>query len=137
MERRPATEKEALALALESGEDLLSMHRLFLADDQPVILANNVIPFSLLCEPMDRIDGSLHIREIFQRYCHQKISYAITDIRSTLLDPETQAHVGGEVGRSILQLQVAFYGNSNLPLALGLNYFDDSILRLSLVQAWN
>jgi len=34
-------------------------------------------------------------------------------------------------------LQVAFYGKDNLPLALGMNYFDDTSLRLSLVQAWN
>ena len=135
--KRPATEKEAQALALETGEDLLCMKRLFLADGQPVILANNVMPFSLLREPMNSIDGDLHIREIFNRYCHQKIGFAITDIRSTLIGAEAHGHLGGEAGRAILQLQVSFYGRNNLPLALGINYFDDTVLRLSLVQAWN
>lgn len=137
IERRPATEKEALALALEPGEELLSMRRLFLADGQPVILANNVIPLHLLREPLESIDGDLHIREIFHRYCHQKISFAITDIRSTQIGSEAKEFLGGDDGRAILQLQVSFYGRHNLPLALGMNYLDDSILRLSLVQAWN
>lgn len=137
IERRPANEKEALALALEPGEDLLFLRRLFLADSQPVILSNNVIPFSLLREPMQSIDGHLHLREILYRYCRQKIAFAITDIRSTVVDSETQGLLGCESGRTMLQLQVAFYGRSNLPLALGNNFFDDSLLRLSLVQAWN
>ena len=137
IERRPATEKEALALALDTGDELLAMRRLFLADQKPVILTNNVIPFSLVREPMDSIDGNLHIRDIFHKYCHQKIGFAITDIRSTMIGVEALELLEGEADRAILQLQVSFYGMNNLPLALGVNYFDDSVLRLSLIQAWN
>jgi len=137
IERRPATEKEAFALALEPGDELISLRRLFFADRQAVILADNVIPFSLLREPLESIDGSLHIRDIFQKYFHQKISFAITDIRSALLGAEAYKHLGGDAGRAILQLQVSLFGKNNLPLALGINDFDDSTLRLSLVQAWS
>lgn len=137
IEKRPATEKEAIVLALEPGDDLLFMRRLFLADGKPVILANNVTPFYLLREPMQRIDGTLHIRDILQLYCRQKIGFAITDIRSAVIEQETYDLLGGQKDRTILELQVAFYARDNLPLALGVNYFDDSILKLSLVQAWN
>jgi len=137
IERRPASEKEAVVLAVEQGEDLLFMRRLFLADGKPVIVANNVTPYALLRESMERIDGTLHIRDILQEYCHQKIGFAITDIRSARIDKETCALLGGTPGRTILELQVAFYAKDNLPLALGVNYFDDTFLRLSLVQAWN
>ena len=137
IEKKPATEKEAIVLAVEPGDDLLFMRRLFLADGKPVILANNVTPFSLLREPMQKIDGTLHIRDILQLYCRQKIGFAITDIRSAVIEQETYGLLGGQAGRTILELQVAFYAKDNLPLALGVNYFDDSILKLSLVQAWN
>jgi hypothetical protein len=70
-------------------------------------------------------------------YFHQKISFAITDIRSGVIGTEACGYLGGEAGRAILQLQVALYGKNNLPLALGINTFDDSVLRLSLVQAWS
>lgn len=137
IEKRPATEKEAAVLAVEPGDDLILMRRLFMADGRPSILANNVTPFSLLREPLESMDGTLHIREILQRYCRQKIGFAITDIRSAVIGEETLECLGGKAGRTILELQVAFYARDNLPLALGVNYFDDSILRLSLVQAWN
>ncbi len=137
IERKRATEKEAAVLAVEPGDELLSMCRLFLANGRPAILANNVTPLSLLREPIESIDGSLHIRDILQQYCHQRIGFAITDIRSGVISADTLRLLGGESGRTILELQVAFYTRDNLPLALGVNYFDDSFLRLSLVQAWN
>jgi len=137
MAQRPATGKEALALALDAGEELICLRRLFYADQRAVILADNVIPASLLCEPMENIDGRLHIREIFDRYFHQKIVFVLTDIRSTMLSAEVQEFLGGEAGRPILQLQTLFYDKNNLPLALGVNIFDDSFLHLSLAQAWS
>jgi GntR family transcriptional regulator len=137
MTRRPATEKESLALALDVDEELICLQRLFYADQRAVILANNVIPSSLLREPLESIEGGMHIREIFDQYFHQKIAFVLTDICSTAIDAETHKFLGGEPGRPILQLQTLFYEKNNLPLALGVNTFDDSFLHLSLAQAWN
>jgi GntR family transcriptional regulator len=137
MKRRPATEKEALVLALEEGDELICLRRLFYADQQAVILADNAIPFSLLCEPIENIDGKLHIRDIFDQYFHQKISFVLTDIRSTVMGADAREFLSGEADRAILQLQTIFYAKNNMPLALGVNIFDDSFLHLSLAQAWN
>ncbi|RJP48061.1 MAG: GntR family transcriptional regulator [Anaerolineaceae bacterium] len=137
MDRRPATEREALVLALEEGDELICLRRLFYADLRAVILANNVIPFSLLREPIGNIDGKLHIRDILDQYFHQKISFVLTDIRSTLMGAEAQEFLSGEAGRAILQLETRFYGKNNKALALGVNIFDDSFLHLSLAQAWS
>jgi GntR family transcriptional regulator len=137
MELRVATEKESTALALEPQEKLLSMTRLFHADDRPVILANNAIPASFLRVPPEQLDGHLPIREILMKYCRQEIAFAITDIRSVLTRDELKVSMGDELAGTILELQLAFYSRDNLPLALGVNYFNDSILRLSLMQAWS
>ncbi|MCB0101226.1 MAG: GntR family transcriptional regulator [Anaerolineales bacterium] len=136
IEKRPACEKEALVLAIDKGEDVICLRRLFYADQQPVIFADNVIPYSLLKTPLESIDGSLHIREIFRNYFNQRIVFAITDIRSTVMDDLAGSYLSGGLGRSILQLQVVLYGRNNLPIATGVNIFDDAILRLSLAQAW-
>jgi GntR family transcriptional regulator len=135
--QRSATEKEAQSLALEPGEALLSFKRLFLADDRPVILANNVVPLSFFRVPPEQIDGGLHFREILQTYCHQEIGFVITDIRSARVDDEIQLSLEMDPERTVLELHMAFYSRNNQPLALGLNYFDDVTLRLSLVQTWN
>lgn len=137
VQRRPASRKEALALAVQEGEDVVSLRRLFLADGKPVIIADNVVPLALLREPLESINGELHIRDIFMIYFHQRILFAVTEIRSTKITEEARKLLGDEAGRAILQLQVRFYGKKNLPLALGVNDFDDSVLRLSLAQAWS
>jgi len=137
IERKPATEKEALVLAIEPGDDLIHFRRAFYADQRAVILADNAIPASLLREPLEKVDGGLHIRDIFNNYFHQKIAFAITDIHSKIIDAGAHSYLGGEAGRAILQLDVTFYGMINLPLAYGINDFDDSVLRLSLVQTWS
>lgn len=137
IEQKPASDTEAVSLGIETGDELLSLTRLFYADEQPVILAKNVIPSSFFREPVEQIDGQLHIREILGRYCSQKIAFAITDIRSALISEDVSTIFEKEMEQTILELQIAFYSNQNIPLALGSNYFDDKILRLSLVQAWN
>jgi len=137
VEKKTATEEEAVALAIEPGDELLSLTRLFFADEQPVILARNVIPSVYLREPVQQIDGQLHINEILKRYCHQNIAFAITDIHSVLVDEAVNHLLGKKAGQTVLSLKVAFYSKQNLPLALGTNYLDDEVLRLSLVQAWS
>lgn len=136
-ELRQATEKEALALAIEPGETLLSMIRLFYADGVPAILANNVFPASLLRVPAESIDGRLHIRDILRNYFNQEIAFVITDIRSSVAGMDVTNYLQKKPASTMLALDVSFYSKDNVPLALGSNYFDDTVLRLSLVQAWN
>jgi DNA-binding GntR family transcriptional regulator len=137
IEKKSASEEQALALAIDPSDELISLTRLFYADDRPVIVARNVIPATFFREPLAQIDGRLHIKEILQRYCYQNIAFAITDIHSVLVDQEVRNFLGKELGQAVLSLKIAFYSKQNSPLALGANYFDDEVLRLSLVQAWS
>lgn len=137
MSDKVATTEEARLLAIDPGDKLLSIQRLFYADDQPVILATNMIPAALLTVPVSQIDGQLRIRDMMQQYCHQEISFAITEICSGDVDEEVSSILTKEIGAPLLELKVAFYSATNQPLAIGSSYFDDSILRLRLVQTWN
>lgn len=136
IEKKIANEEEAAVLAIDVGDELLSLTRLFYADERPVILARNVIPVAFLREPFSQIDAEQHINEIVKRYCHQNIAFAITEIHSVLANEEITTLLRKEQNQAVLVLRVGFYSNQNLPLALGANYFDDAVLRLSLVQAW-
>jgi GntR family transcriptional regulator len=135
-EIRPATEKEAEMLSIESGEKLLSLKRLFLADENPVILTHNIFSLSLLRTLSDEVDGSLHIRDILQRYFGQEIAFVITDIHATLAGEEVGTLLSASPDKVMLALDVSFYSKDSILLSLGTNYFDDGVLSLSLVQAW-
>ncbi len=132
-----ATEEEARLLAIDPGDQLLAIIRLFYADQKPVILATNLIPKSLLIVPLHEIDGQLRIREMMQQYCHQDIEFAITEILSTNINTEISQFLECDGERPVLELKVAFYGDNNQPLAIGSSFFNDSILRLRLVHTWN
>ena len=136
MSVQAAGEQEAEPLAIEAGEKLLSIVRLFLADDSPAILAKNVIPFRLIKQPLDEIDARLPIGEFLARYCFQKIAYTLTDISSTTATAETVEHLRVPAGSPLLVLQVTFYNRNNHPIVHGRSFFNDSLLRLRLVQAW-
>jgi len=135
-EIRPATDKEAEMLSIESGERLLSLQRLFLADENPVILTNNIFPLSLLRVPSDDVDGNLHIRDILQIYFGQEIAFVITDIHATLAGEKVGVLLNASPDKAMLALDVSFYSKDSILLSLGTNHFDDSVLSLSLVQAW-
>jgi GntR family transcriptional regulator len=131
-----ATEDDADALAVDLGEKLLSLKRLFLADQKPVILAHNLIPLQFITAAPEEIDGNLHIRDILRTYCEQEIAFAVTEISSANCNQVSELFKFEDKDH-ILNLRMAFYSKENRPLALGNSYFDDSKLRLRLVQAWN
>jgi GntR family transcriptional regulator len=135
-EIRPATAKEAEMLFITPGEQLLSLRRLFYADDTPVILTHNIFPLSLLRVPVGEVDGGLHIRDILRNYFHQEIAFVITDIHASLPGEEIGTLLKTSPDEVMLALDVSFHNKDNVLLSLGTNHFNDSVLSLSLVQAW-
>lgn len=133
---RPATSIEAEALVLEPDTPVLSMTRLFLADERPVILAMNAIPQPLIQADKEDVDGSLPLRRLLQEYCGQKIAYAIFNVRATLAEDEVAETLGHEVGAPLLQINTTFYNANNEAIAYGKSYYDDAFLNLRLIQTW-
>ncbi len=136
-EERPATEQEALALDIAPGEGLLSIYRLFLADEQPVILACNLFPVALFGDAVQALDGSLPIREMLRFYARREIAFTITTVHAIALPEEAAEHLNRPAGEPLLALDVTFYGRDDVPLTIGHSFFDDHALRLSLVQGWS
>ena len=136
IEQRLATPLEEQALHLLPRTEILSLLRLFLADDQPVILAKNVLATSLIKTEISNIDGKLPIYQMLERYCHEKIAYAITDIEPILPDNGLNAILKRRLATPLLQLKEVFYNKDNYPLVFGCCYYDQIHIRLRLVQAW-
>jgi GntR family transcriptional regulator len=133
---RVAQEKELSALALPPGSQVLVLKRLFFADLKPVILATNIIPYATIIRPAGQIDGSLDIREILQRYYNKKIAFAVSDVQARLANAEVTEILQCEPDTPLLQISITFYDQDNRPLACGQSYYDDTTLRLRLVQSW-
>jgi DNA-binding GntR family transcriptional regulator len=134
--KRSATHAEAQKLAIKPGDEVLELKRLFFADENPVILATNVIEYTRIDQSAGKPDGRIPIREFIQRYCHRKIAYAISDVRAKLADGEISDILGQEAGAPLLNIDITFYDRDNQPLICGNSFYNDTELRLRLVQAW-
>lgn len=134
--QRSSTEHEAHLLAIQPGDEVLALKRLFYADNKPVILASNTIPYARIDPSAGEPDGRLPIDEFLQRYCHRKIAFAISDVRSTLANGEVVDILGQEPNSPLLKIEIVFYDRDNNPLFCGHSYYNDAVLRLRLVQVW-
>ena len=124
-------------LNLSEGEHVLALQRLFYAGKRPVILANNCIPVSLLDFNEEPFNGNIQIREFLWRYCHRRIAYAVSDLNAIMGRDEVVKQLEFSSPKPILRIQIVFYDRDNQPLACGHSYFDDTRLRLRLVQTWS
>jgi GntR family transcriptional regulator len=133
---RIASHEEAQLLGIASGDEVLALNRIFLANEKAVILAYNLLPKALLLKPLATIDGTKPIRDFVNTYCQRQIAYAISDIQATVVDAAIAGSLSQKIGHPILKLKMVFYDKNNLPLLYGMSYFDDTALKLRLVQAW-
>jgi GntR family transcriptional regulator len=133
---RPASNSESLALHIEESSPVLALKRLFYADDSPVILVANAIPYHFLDSDSEHFDGQMNIRDFLKRYCHRKIAYAISEVRAENLSEEQSEYLL-KSNDPFLHINITFYDRDNQPLVSGNSYYDASVLRLRLVQAWS
>lgn len=127
---------EARALRLTDAEPVLSLTRVFCADDIPAILAHSQVPLHMLHLPAEECDGSLPLGEFVHRYYRSDITYVIFDIDATLPDETACAALDLAQGQPLLKLSQVFYDKDNQPVFYSVAYCHDKIIRLRLAQAW-
>lgn len=135
-EVRAITARELEVLALTEAEPVLSMTRLFHADELPVVLTHTVVPLHVLHAPPEACDGGLPLSEFVQRYHSTPISYAIFDIEAVLPDAETLRLLPGDQ-TPLLKLDQVFFENTNQPIVFSEAFFRTGVIRLRLAQAWD
>lgn len=136
IETRNASSREAELLALDEDTAVLSLTRLFFADDKPAILAANAIPVSIIEAETDTYDGQLPIHKFLREYCFQEIAYVVSEIEAALVTAKLGESLKKEPGLPILRLIETFYNKNNQPLVYGTSFYDHTVLNLHLVQAW-
>ncbi len=137
---RRASEAQADArtvslLSLEPGEKLLEVEKLFLADDQPVILTVTQIPAMLIVRAYEQADLTLPVYEFFSLYTQQEIAYYLSEIvpleapgrlRDLLqIDP---------ANRAMITFEEICLNSENRPLARAVSFFRNELLHLRMIR---
>ncbi len=134
-QQRTATADEAEQLNIEAGQPLWTVDRLFYADDFPAIYVTNILPIAYFHNKQAIPDGTLHIHDLLDSVCGQTVGYATTDIEAVQWSDIPRVFKQDRRERPMLKLTEVFYNRDNLPLALGISFYDDARLRLRLIRS--
>jgi GntR family transcriptional regulator len=134
LETARATAEDIADLAVAAGSDLLTVRKLFLEDDQPVILTVNRIPQALIVEPYDEIAFHEPIYAFLWDHCRQRLAYYVSDIIPIIASPTLAADLGLTAGAPLISFSETGYNEDNQPILKATSYFRDDLLRLRLIR---
>jgi len=135
--RRPATEKEAAALNIGPGEQVISVVRLFFADNQPLIFSINVSPTSIFTVPFEELDAGLGLHGFLRCFCNEEVARLDMDISAIAAPATVQEALALEPETPILRLDQLFFNIHRRPLTLAINYYCGHNLSLYDVRPWS
>lgn len=134
--QRVATPEECQKLGIASESEVVSIVRLFSADNRPVIHTTNIFPKTILHCRLNQLDGNLPLHEFLQSCCSEIVAYVISDIEADIVEEKLATILHQEENRPLLKLSEMFFNKEHQPLFWGESYYDFTIVRLRLVRAW-
>jgi DNA-binding GntR family transcriptional regulator len=134
---RAASKEEASQLGIDPEEKVISVNRLFFADDQPLIFSINVSPASIFSVAQDRLDATLGVHHFIRRFCRREVARVDMDISATLAVGPVQEALALPANTPILCLEQLFHDINRRPLVLATNYLCGSKLSLHDIRPWH
>ena len=124
----------AEALGLDEGDEILSVEKLFLENDAPVILTTNRIPTKVLADSDYTEDETLPLYEFIEDHSERALSYYLSEIIPVALDEDTAGKLGVEPGTVAISFDEIGFDQSNEPIVRATSYFRDDLLRFRLIR---
>lgn len=135
VEEKPADTRLARELNLQKGQPTLLVNKLFLADEEPVILTLNYIPAQIIKRPYTPDDFHLPMYQLLPDFCQQHLTYYLSEI-VPLLAPPWLAEILhlSERPVALISFNEIGYNQDNAPILKANSYFRDDLLRLRLIR---
>jgi GntR family transcriptional regulator len=124
----------AADLGLEPTDTALVVEKLFLEDDNPVILTRNCIPTRLIAEPYEEDDFRRPVYEYLETVCHQRLAYYLSDIVPVSAEAKLAAILQVPSPTPLISFEEIGYNEENEPILKAYSYFRDDLLRLRLLR---
>ena len=127
-----ADDDTAAALALDVGDEVVEIEKLFLEDDEPVVLTRNRIPASLL--DADHAQDDLPLYEFLDEYCDRRLSYYVSEIVPVAFSAAQARKLGVKRGTVGLAFVEVGYDQDNEPIVHATSHFRDDLLRFRIIR---
>lgn len=131
---QPAGEKIAQRLEIAADDEVLVVEKLFLADKQPVILAYNHIPVSLIEQPYEPKDFLKPVYLFLENNCRQRLNYYLSDIVPAIADENLAHNLHIQPNIPVISFSELGYNTDNKPILKSISCFRDELLRLRLIR---
>jgi GntR family transcriptional regulator len=129
-----ADKRLAADLDLAEGEPILLVRKLFLEDEQPVILTCNYIPLAFISGPLEKDAFVVPVFTYLSESAGQYLSYYLSEIVPVLADGDLAETLRIPTSTAVLSLEETGYNEENEPILRAYSYFRDDLLRLGLIR---
>ncbi|MCJ7725432.1 MAG: GntR family transcriptional regulator [Acidimicrobiia bacterium] len=129
-----ASGEDAAALEVTPGTPLLVIDKLFLENDDPVVLTANRIPQSEVDPDTDEADAARPIYEFLEKQAGRKLAYYLSDLVPISLGAELAALLDVEPGTPALSFDEVGYDAEARPIVKAMSYFRDDLVRFRLMR---
>jgi GntR family transcriptional regulator len=130
----PAGKKTAASLEIAPEDEVLVVHKLFLADDQPVILAHNRISTALFKKPYTTQDFRTPVYQFLERNGRNRLAYYLSEIVPIITGPELAKTLQIQPNTALLSFSEIGYDADNKPIIKSTSCFRDDLIRLRLIR---
>lgn len=128
-----ADQETAAALEIDEGTDVLEIEKLFLEDDEPVILTRNLIQAALV-DGAGTIDDELPLFDFLDEYSDRSLLYYVSEIVPVSFGADQARKLGvakGTVGLAFIEIG---YDQANRPIVHATSFFRDDLLRFRVIR---
>jgi len=134
LNQQTANAELAADLNLAQGDPVLLVRKLFLEDDQPVILTRNYIPLAYIEGPLKKDDFVVPLFAYMSEVVGQHLSYYLSEIVPVMARADLANTLGVPSPTAVLSLEETGYNEDNEPILKAFSYFRDDLLRLGLIR---
>ncbi|HSM57525.1 MAG TPA: GntR family transcriptional regulator [Candidatus Sulfomarinibacteraceae bacterium] len=134
VEKAPAGEEVGNVLHMDAEDVLVTVEKLFLEDDEPVILTINQVPEHLMPGSVPDEQWQAPIFEFLLEHCRQRLSYYLSEIVPVSASSDLADLLHVEAGKALISFAEVGFNDENVPILKTMSYFRDDLLRLRLIR---
>ena len=135
VEEKPVGADIAQELKLEADDRALVVHKLFLADDSPVVASINHIPAKIIDGTYAEDDFRMPIYQFLADFSQQHLAYYLSEIVPLIASPWLAETLHLPTPQTaLISFEEVGYNQENQPIIKSYSYFRDDLLRLRLIR---
>jgi len=134
IENKPLPKEIAGKLEREEGNEALWIEKLFMADDHPAVLCQDVVPGDIILEDYLEAELNKPIFYFLERYCGMQVSQIMAEIIPDQVDNVLSISLDMELGEPLLRFEEVGFNTKNQPVLYSRIHYNDQFVRFSVLR---